>query len=274
MKIIKCWEAIKSPNFDFEYDTVGYFINKQDALDSTDGYGTINTEKAMELVQFDSLEEYELYSEIKQLKYNHKKVPTEKAVKLQEFLNNPTILQENNKYKNFIQGWEIKIQADWNRSETFGYFTNQEDGIKASHGKGWYGAHGEVNGTKPREIIVFENLDQFNEAKKENNKKIEKMSLNTFNTQRDKGLTFVGISEIGAEKELDNQTETTDNQDSTTNLNASVKGNCVFVKLDSEEAFKARAELMNRFKHDEAENNTNDDIQIDSNTKSSESPEM
>ena len=195
-------------------------------------------------------------------------------LKLQEFLNNPTILQENNKYKNFIQGWEIKIQADWNRSETFGYFTNQEDGIKASHGKGWYGAHGEVNGTKPREIIVFENLDQFNEAKKENNKEIEKMSLNTFNTQRGKGLTFVGISEIGAEKELDNQTETTDNQDSTTNLNASVKGNCAFVKLDSEEAFKARAELMNRFKHDEAENNTNNDIQIDSNTESSELPEM
>jgi len=274
MKIIKCWEAIKSPNFDFEYDTVGYFINKQDALDSTDGYGTINTEKAMELVQFDSLEEYELYFEIRQLKYNHKKVPTEKAVKLQEFLNNPTILQENNKYKNFIQGWEIKIQADWNRSETFGYFTNQEDGLKASHGKGWYGAHGEVNGTKPREIIVFENLEQFNEAKKENNKEIEKMSLNTFNTQRGKGLTFVGISEIGAEKNYDNQTETTDNQDSTTNLKASVKGSCAFVKLDNEEAFKARAELMNRFKHDEAENNTNNDIQIDSNTESSELPEM
>ena len=176
MKIIKCWEAIKSPNFDFEYDTVGYFINKQDALDSTDGYGTVNTEQAMELVQFDSLEEYELYSEIKQLKANHKKVPAEKTVKLQEFLNNPTTLQENNKCKNFIQGWEIKIQADWNRSETFGYFTNKEDGIKASHGQGWYGAHGEVNGNKPREIIVFENLEQYNEAKKEQNKVLTKVN--------------------------------------------------------------------------------------------------
>ena len=211
MKIIECYEVVTSSEDPLSFKTFGYFKNREDGIKASKGQGWYaqdgsTSDKPTELVQFDSVEEFEFYAQIKKLKNasGTEELPTEMQKQLETFLSNPTILKQNNKHNSFIQGWEIKIPYNWHSSKIFGFFTNPEDGIKVSKGKGYYGGHGSVFGDKPREIVVFENLDEFNKSKDERNNEIKNMSYSEWkNFYYNKEINYVGLSEIEPDKTPD-----------------------------------------------------------------------